>query len=103
MKKIDYYEIINKKMKYILITLLFLILCGCGEPVVKKPYTIRMQKITGDWITKTYMLPENSVFYIKTHKGSYKLEYIERDAPFGLTTQFGTIKVGVVDFEIINK
>jgi hypothetical protein len=90
-------------MRNILITLLLLTLYGCGEPVVKKPFTIRMQKITGDWVTKTYILPENIMFYIKTHKGSYKLEYIERDAPFGLTTQFGTIKVGVIDFEIINK
>lgn len=45
-------------------------------------YEIRVQKITGQWIDKSYSLPYDAAFKILSNKGSYYLAYYQTDTYF---------------------
>ena len=61
-----------------------------------KLYTIKMEKTTGSWVTKSYWLPKDAELRIWTQRGSYKLVYgnsVYSRVP---------LKSGIVDFEILS-
>ena len=88
-------------MKKILFIILLLITISCEteKDAPKELVTIEMTLITGDKITKTYTLPVMSNFYVDTHRGSYSLKY---KSNYCVDCK-GTVKNGVIDYEILSK
>lgn len=86
-----------KTLKQLIISALLFIMMSCTEKS-DTYYTINMQKVTGEWITKTYLLPRNTSFYIVSDRGSYCL-YCEQITPYYLN-KIGIIRAGIVDYKI---
>jgi len=79
------------------------ILSGCGKSVNEKNFDISMQKINGEWVRATYSLPEDSYFFIYTHRGSYALRYDRRNASWWDKSTSGiTIRNGIIDYKVNN-
>ena len=73
---------------------------SCGTAEFKEvPTKIKMQKITGEWIERTYMLPNKAYFHIDTYRGSYKLEYWVNPEKWYQRYERGVIRNGIIDYE----
>lgn len=77
---------------------LLVVLTSCASDHKEVPMTIEMQKLTGEWITRTYMLPEGCNIYIDTNRGSYTLKYSLNRKWFA--PERGTIRAGIVDYRV---
>jgi hypothetical protein len=86
-----------KTLKQLIISALLFIMMSCTEKS-DTYYTINMQKVTGEWITKTYLLPYNTSFYITSDRGSYYLCYIEITPYFFNKVEI--IRAGIVDYKV---
>lgn len=73
--------------------------CGKNPQVTAK---IKMQKINGEWITKTYKLPRGFYLWISTNDygGGYELKYRAPKDVWYNQAEYGRIRSGIIDYEI---
>ena len=77
------------------------ILTGCEDKSDKKAFDISMQKINGEWIRATYLLPSDAYFYIYTQRGSYSLRYDRSSANWLTKSTSGIlIRNGIIDYKV---
>ena len=90
-------------LKVLFIAIISITFIGCGKELSKDDlmeYEIEMQKVTGDWVIKKYILPKDAKIYVNTYRGSYKLMCISEIKFLGRVQE---IKAGIIDYKIISK
>ena len=90
-----------KVLYIILYVLLLFTSCSSSPNCDTKDVTIKMQKINGEWITRTYNLHECAAIYIDTYRGSYSLNW-EYVSDWGHLHR-GVIRNGVIDYRIVKR
>ena len=58
-----------------------------------------MQKVNGEWIKASYMLPKGSTFYIRESRGSYTLRYKAPELKWYHPHTGGVIRTAIIDYK----
>ena len=87
-------------MKFILLLIVSVLIISCGHfSKEEQYYEIKMEKITGDRITRTYKLPKDITFSIRGNRGDYYLVCYTKNRSY-MNPAGKLIRKGIVDYKI---
>ncbi len=88
------------KIIYFVLIIIVALNFGCSNTVNERIFNLRLQKINGEWISASYLLPEDAYFFIGSHRGSYSIRYDVRSASKWRDGSGRILRNGIIDFKI---